>query len=99
MKYFLLLAIECYWLIVPARKRRTCLFKKSCSDFVYENTLKHGFFIGLKALRYRYKNCRSGYTIFINAQNGSLKIILPNNDIIAQDDISNAILKRHHTGA
>lgn len=93
MKYFLLIAIKCYWLIFPANKRRMCLFKKSCSRFVYENTLKYGFVSGSKALWYRYKTCRPGYIIYVNKHTNSTEVILCNHETIPADDVSLTILQ------
>jgi putative component of membrane protein insertase Oxa1/YidC/SpoIIIJ protein YidD len=52
-----------YWLILPKSKRRRCLFKKSCSNYVYEATMEKGLFHGVKALRFRIKNCNPDYNI------------------------------------
>lgn len=63
MRFFLLLLIQFYWMSIPKSKRRRCLFKKSCSHYVFDVTKDQGFFKGLKALSFRYKNCRPGYYI------------------------------------
>lgn len=52
-----------YWALIPASNRKTCLFCESCSNYVYNITKKQGLFRGIKALVYRYKNCRPGYQI------------------------------------
>lgn len=97
--YLLLFPIRLYWLLLPAHRRRTCIFKKSCSHFVYDNTIKNGFFAGLRALWYRYKNCRSGYALFINSHSGKVEMILPGKDIIDSNEISDAVLNRFNTVA
>lgn len=95
MKYLLLTAIKCYWLIIPPNKRRTCLFKKSCSHFVFDATATHGLLIGLKALNYRFRNCRAGTLFFTDPHTGKTMIVLPNKDIIAEEEISEIIITRH----
>lgn len=99
MKLFLLIPIKLYWALIPVSRRRTCLFKESCSRNVYNATVKYGLLAGLKALQYRYKNCRPGYGLFTNRDNGTVEMVLPNSSIIPNDEISPAILQCHHTGA
>lgn len=87
MKYVLILIIRSYWILVPESKRRKCIFRKSCSQFVYEEAL-HGFLKGLNAFRYRYRNCRYGYEIFENPLDNTFQMILPSGQIIKEIDIS-----------
>ena len=91
MRYLLLAAIRIYWLI-PKSKRRTCLFKKSCSHFVFEAVANHGTVAGLKALHYRFKTCRYGAIVYINPSSGKAEMILANKDIITHDKISDRLL-------
>ncbi len=58
MKYFLLLFIKFYQTFTPKKFRGKCLFKESCSHFVYRITEKEGLKSGLEALLYRFHNCR-----------------------------------------
>lgn len=62
MKWLLLLGIRVYWLI-PARSRRSCLFKESCSRYVYRITLLHGYKSGINSLRLRRKQCCAGFAV------------------------------------
>ena len=59
----LILAIRIYWAVWPARWRRTCLFRESCSRYVYRVATEEGLAGGLRALRERYRACRPGYGI------------------------------------
>lgn len=63
MKIFLLFAIEIYWRLIPKSKRRKCLFKTSCSNYVYNKTKSKGLISGIKALKFRVENCNNYYTI------------------------------------
>ena len=63
MKYLLLLAIRIYWKI-PTRLHQRCIFRESCSHYVYRLANEHGFFAGLKAYRERKALCRSGYVVY-----------------------------------
>lgn len=51
--------IRTYWFLIPANRRRRCLFKESCSRHVYRKT-DAGFFAALTALTYRFGACRPG---------------------------------------
>lgn len=93
MKYVLLLIISIYWLI-PKNKRRQCLFKESCSHFVYNTTKKYGLRNGLHALQYRIKNCNKGSSVFINPITNKIQMVLPNDGIIEEENIADYILKR-----
>ena len=63
MKIVLLLIIRIYWTLIPKQQRRKCLFKTSCSNYVYDETKKEGLLKGLKALKFRIKNCNPNYNI------------------------------------
>ncbi len=93
MKYAILLLIQAYWTILPESKRRRCIFKKSCSKYVYETTQENGFFSGMSALLFRFHNCRSGFQIFEDSISGKIQIILPCQKIINEDDIADWLIK------
>ena len=92
MKYFLLFAIKSYWALIPASKRKHCLFKQSCSNYVFQEANAQGLVKGLKALLFRYKNCRPGYQL-IPVKN---KIILVsrNNEVFSEKEIDPRILSK-----
>jgi putative component of membrane protein insertase Oxa1/YidC/SpoIIIJ protein YidD len=54
------LAVWLYWMMVPRRWRRRCLFHISCSQYVFRAT-DHGLVAGLVALKSRWRQCRGGY--------------------------------------
>jgi len=60
MRYLLLLGIRIYWLI-PGKNRRVCIFKESCSRYVYRITQKYGFKKGFSAFKERKQQCQPGY--------------------------------------
>ncbi|WP_051200298.1 membrane protein insertion efficiency factor YidD [Flavobacterium subsaxonicum] len=96
MRHLLLVIIKFYWLAIPKNKRRNCLFKKSCSHFVFEVTAQHGLVKGLQALQYRFKNCRPGAALFINPVTGQTEMILPGHNIISQQDIAQHLLLKYN---
>ncbi|WP_307452462.1 MULTISPECIES: membrane protein insertion efficiency factor YidD [Chryseobacterium] len=93
MKYLLIIIIKLYWSLVPPHRRRMCLFKMSCSKYVYQETLNKGFINGLKAFRYRFSNCRAGAKLIKNPINNQLQLILPNTQIIEEHEISERFIK------
>ncbi|WP_394803540.1 membrane protein insertion efficiency factor YidD [Niabella hibiscisoli] len=65
MRYSLLFAIQLYWLLVPKKSRKRCVFKETCSKYVYRIARQQGLRAGIAALNDRRKKCRPGY-YFIN---------------------------------
>ncbi|MBZ4043250.1 MULTISPECIES: membrane protein insertion efficiency factor YidD [Flavobacterium] len=88
MKYLILFVIQIYWKVIPASKRKKCIFKKSCSNYVFETTQKEGFISGLKAFRFRFQNCRAGCQVFKDPVNGKIQIILPSQIIVEKEEMS-----------
>lgn len=78
-----MLAIRLYWL-VPARKRKQCLFKESCSRYVYRITRNHGFVKGFKALLMRWRQCRPGYHFIITAE--GTQLVCRDHSVIAANE-------------
>lgn len=97
MKFILLGVIELYWFLVPKSKRRRCIFKKSCSNHVYETAKNHGFVNGLKAFCFRFKNCRRNIQIFRNQTDNSILILLPSKVIIESDAIAENIINQYNS--
>jgi uncharacterized protein len=63
LRALLLLIIRLYWRLVPAERRKACLFRVSCSRYVYGVTVRSGGLAGLRALRARHRTCRPGYRV------------------------------------
>ena len=71
-KLFLWL-IRLYWRMVPEHRRPDCLFRVTCSQYVYDVTKEFGFISGVKALYTRWRTCRPGYhPQWINGELGLL---------------------------
>jgi putative component of membrane protein insertase Oxa1/YidC/SpoIIIJ protein YidD len=81
VKHLFILLIKGYWLIYPERVRRKCIFKESCSLFVYNKTKEGGFFMGINALKKRIKQCKPGYRI-VNLPNGEKVVLLADMTIV-----------------
>ncbi|MGY0035746.1 membrane protein insertion efficiency factor YidD [Pedobacter sp. NJ-S-72] len=93
MKTLLILLIKFYWAIIPENKRRKCIFRTSCSQYVYQTAKKEGFYKGLMAFRYRFLTCRGGYHIFENPIDGYKIMVLPNGQVITEAEISERLTK------
>ena len=90
MKYLLLLLIKIYQTFMPRRFRRECLFKESCSNFVYRKTKVEGLKGGIRAFIYRYRNCRPDY--HISEENGKVSLITVKNEVIEESCIDERLL-------
>lgn len=93
MKYFLMGLIKCYWWIIPKSKRKKCIFRESCSQYVYRITLDNGFLQGLQSFLFRYRNCRYGYEIFKNPVSKEIQLMLPNKEVLCEKEIAERLLK------
>lgn len=91
MRFVLLYIIRLYWRYIPVHKRRPCIFKVTCSKFVYQQSLEHGLRKGITALFYRLKSCRPGYQL-VSTPSG-FELILQNGSRIPETEISNDIIK------
>jgi putative component of membrane protein insertase Oxa1/YidC/SpoIIIJ protein YidD len=88
MKFVLLLTIKAYWKLIPNRLRRPCIYKTSCSNYVYLETHSGGFLNGIKALNLRFKTCRHGFEVFVNPIDGTKQILLTNGEILKEEVIA-----------
>lgn len=63
MRHLFLLLIRAYWAFWPHGLRRQCLYRESCSRHVYRVANEVGASAGFRALLYRVRKCRPGYTM------------------------------------
>lgn len=61
--------------------------------YVYEVIKAEGALKGLKAFTFRFKNCRSGYHLFNNHNDGCKIMILPNAQVIQEKEIAERLIK------
>ncbi|SEI82381.1 hypothetical protein SAMN04488018_10599 [Myroides marinus] len=92
MKYILLFIIKSYWLLIPPKNRRKCIFKKSCSQAVYEDTTTNGFIAGFKTLLFRFKSCNNQYDIITDYTTNKKKLLLKNGVILPENEIAKRLL-------
>ncbi len=90
IKNILLFSIKIYWFLVPESRRRKCLFKTSCSHYVYQQIKEKGTQEGLRALLFRIQNCNTNYQII---EIGDEKILITKtNKVFPEKELSEFIL-------
>lgn len=89
MRYLLMFAIRIYWRI-PTKLHNKCLFKETCSQYVYRIAKHQGFIAGLIALKERNELCRPGYVVY--KSNDSFYLKTAGGQIFTEDSISPNIL-------
>ncbi|WP_411028053.1 membrane protein insertion efficiency factor YidD [Sphingobacterium sp. SRCM116780] len=95
MKYLLIILIKIYWQLIPRNKRRCCIFRVSCSQYVYQQSKQKGLIDGLKALHYRISNCRGGFQLFDHPIDGSKMILLPTGEVLEEHQIATHFLHKN----
>ena len=96
MRLFLLTLIKVYWAVIPEKKRRSCLFKETCSRYVYRHTSESGFFKGIAMLKQRHIRCRSGHKLY-SGPNG-FQMEFKDGSVINEEEISPRILESIYKG-
>jgi uncharacterized protein len=91
MKWLLLFTIRLYWTVSFGSRQRRCLFKESCSHYVYRIAAKFGLVPGLKALVSRFRTCRPGYRV--TADESGLRILLVDGTTIPPHEASKVVLE------
>ena len=95
MRIILVLIIKLYWKLVPEHQRGACIFRKSCSNYIFEIASENGFIKGIEAFNYRFKNCRSGFSTFENPITGKIQMLLATDDIIGEEEIAQHYVTEH----
>lgn len=93
MKRLLLLVIHLYWRLIPADRRRKCIFRESCSQHVFNKTKEGGFVEGFKALSFRFRNCRGNIRFFTESINGKKLALLPDGTVVEDACLSEKFLQ------
>ncbi len=78
-------------MVLPEKKISCCIFKETCSHYVYRHTVEGGFFIGISALRQRIKKCRKGHQLHSGLQGFEME--LADGTVIKEDEIAPRILE------
>lgn len=93
MRYLLMFAIRIYWRI-PTKLHQKCLFKETCSHYVYRIAKHQGFIAALAALKERNDLCRPGYIVYKSM--GTYYLKTAGGKIFTEESISRHILPPHN---
>lgn len=86
MKHLFRFFIQAYWFLIPEKYRKTCLFRESCSRYVYRETTENGFLAGISAIRQRFLVCRTEHSL--TSENGTIILYLRDGTQIREDEIA-----------
>jgi putative component of membrane protein insertase Oxa1/YidC/SpoIIIJ protein YidD len=92
-RYLVFLAIRIYWLLIPSRWRRTCIFRQSCSQYVYHMTAQHGLLAGWRAFVQRWRTCRPHY--HLERHDGNICIRLADGSLANAQELSDSVLSQY----
>ena len=93
LKWVLLYAIRCYWWLMPLKWKRPCIFRVSCSNFVFNSARDFGFVYGIMAFKERWNKCRPGY--HAELKNNKLCLHLIDGSDVNDEEISEFILQHY----
>jgi len=93
MKYILLFIIKVYWKIIPELKRGKCIYRRSCSHYVFDTTMERGLIEGLKALNYRFRTCNQYFQLYKNPMTSRTEGILSNGDTLTENEIADRLIE------
>jgi putative component of membrane protein insertase Oxa1/YidC/SpoIIIJ protein YidD len=79
----------------PARLRRRCLFRESCSHYVFRLARTQGLVAGMKALRYRIDVCNGRSVLFTNPVTGQFNLQLTDGELLTEEHINKELLKQY----
>lgn len=81
----MLAIIRLYWWIVPEHRRRRCLFRETCSVYVYRRTRESGARCGILAAYRRLSACRPGFQVQV--RECTFEVVCRDGTIIPQSDL------------
>lgn len=94
MKNLFWVIIKIYQVFIPKRFRGKCLFKESCSNYVFRLTKENGFRAGITALKYRVHHCKPNY--FISTNKGKILLITARFELIEEDFLNETIINEYY---
>lgn len=98
MKWILVGVIHVYrWL--PARLKRQCLFKETCSSFVDRVVRESGFWQGLRALRTRVAECQPGYLVYFDNEAKGWQVRFANGSVSNSSHIADFVLSPYRAAS
>jgi len=80
--------------MIPTKLHKRCIFRETCSHYVYRIASQQGFFEGLRALKVRNELCRPGYVVY--RSQGRYYLQTANGSVFAEDEIALSELPPHN---
>ena len=90
MKALLILGIELYWRLIPEHRRRSCVFRESCSRQVYRIAKDSGARAGFLALWQRVRRCRG---VRLENSPEGLVLRLRDGSVLNESEASETVLR------
>ncbi len=81
-------SIEYYWNTRPENQRKICIYRITCSRYVYNEFENNGLIEGIRAYFYRMKSCNHGYKLSLKKD-----MLLTGMKIKTQQEINPLIVK------
>lgn len=91
MRWLLILPIRIYRLL-PARLKRHCLFRETCSLFVMRAAAEGGLLAGCRAMRSRAVRCRPNYSVSYHHGGREWQVTLADGTRASTDELADFIL-------
>ena len=84
-------SIEYYWNTRAENQRKICIYRITCSRYVYNEFENNGLIEGIRAYFYRMKSCNHGYKLSLKKD--MVVINDCNGKLILENDINPLIVK------
>ena len=81
----ILAMIRLYWRIVPESRRRQCLFRETCSRYVYRQARESGVRGAFLAAYRRLRACRPGFQVQV--RDYTFEVVCRDGTVITQADL------------
>jgi len=91
MKWLLIGVIHLYRSLPHCFKRK-CLFKETCSLHVLRMTRESGFRMGIRNLRIRMAQCRTGYVVLFDGDVKHWVVRFANGSIAGRAEVADFVL-------
>jgi len=82
MRALLLAVVRVYWAVWPRHLNRGCLYRETCSHYIYRVSREAGVLAGCRALLQRYQTCRAGYAV--TTKDGELGLMLRDGSFVPE---------------
>ena len=84
-------SIEYYWNTLPENQRKICIYRITCSRYVYNEFENNGLIEGIRAYFFRMKSCNHAYKLSLKKD--MVVINDCNGNLILENDINPLIVK------